>query len=157
MPTMALTPKYPQSTTGWYRLYNPATGEHFYTVDYQEAFALRDAGTFRLEGVEGKVFQVEFVDSVALYRLYNPTTNRHFYTTSIVELDIVTKQGFYLEGVQGFLTFTSLSPDGSEMGPLYRLYNVITNDHFYTKSFDEAMAAERAGYVREGDMGRVSL
>jgi len=152
-PVTAYTPGV--SSVGLYRLYNIQTGEHFYTADYAEAFALRGTN-YVIEGVEGSIFRENFYNSIPLYRLYNSSTDRHFYTTSDVELAIVIKQGFMLERREGYLASTTDSPSGATLANLYRLYNRITNDHFYTKNPSEADAAAQSGYTREGSMGYIT-
>ncbi len=140
--------------TGLYRLYSARVGEHFYTTDYNEAFSLDRSGLYRLEGVEGHVYTAPYQYSVPLYRLYSRKQNRHFLTTSETELAIVQRQGFRLEGVIGYMSFTTGgSATGMQEHNLHRLYNPKTKDHFYTANDDEMFAVERAGYTREPDMG----
>jgi hypothetical protein len=149
-------PKPYYTTTGLYRLYSQKVGEHFYTTDYKEAFSLNASGLYRLEGVEGHVYIQQFIDSVPLYRFYNKQQNRHFYSTSAAELNQVIKQGFILEGVIGYMNFSTGNPNGMNPHNFHRLYNPSTNDHFYTSNDEEMLALEREGmYLREGDMGYI--
>jgi hypothetical protein len=144
------------TVTGLYRLYSPAVGEHFYTVDSNEAFALDRSGLYRLEGVEGNVYQQPFDGTVPLYRLYNKKANRHFYSTSAQELNQVINQGFVLEGIIGYMAFSTYNPNGMSPHNFHRLYSPNANDHFYTSNDDEMLALERGGtYLREGDMGYI--
>ena len=63
-----------------YRLYNPNSGEHFYTVSAGERDALRKAGWW-YEGVGWKAAK----EGYDVKRLYNPYVGEHFYTLNSEE------------------------------------------------------------------------
>lgn len=71
------------SYTNVYRLYNPNSGEHFYTTNLTEQTVLVKAG-WRYEGVD---WFAPTNYKIPIYRLYNPNTGDHFYTGNSVERD----------------------------------------------------------------------
>lgn len=77
-----------------WRLYNPNSGEHFYTASVNEREHLVDAG-WHMEGV-GWVAPAEGND---VYRLYNTNGGEHHYTTDSNERDILVSRGWKDEGV----------------------------------------------------------
>ena len=66
------------------RMYNPNSGEHFYTVDTREQYSLCEAG-WRDEGVAW--YAPMTGDWV--YRMYNPNAGDHFYTTDRHEAGVL--------------------------------------------------------------------
>src|SRR5579859_135600 len=89
-PTATATPVPPSPTPGppaavpLYRLHNPKSGEHFYTIDPAERTQLLRRG-YVAEGSEGRVWNQSVPDTVPLYRLYNNQiglASRHLYTTN---------------------------------------------------------------------------
>ncbi|WP_248922270.1 S8 family serine peptidase [Olsenella intestinalis] len=121
-----------------YRLYNPYTGEHFYTAsDYERASLAR--GGWNYEGVGWTAPSVG--DSV--FRLYNPYAGDHHYTTSWYECQSLQRVGWSYEGV-GWKTGSG--------APLLRQYNpyATTGTHNYTTSAYERDALIRLGWRDEG-------
>jgi hypothetical protein len=90
--------KLPTSTPAGtvYRLYNPNTGEHFYTTGMFERNSLIAEG-WNSEGVGW----VSSTTGEPVYRLYNPNAKGgdHYYTKSPFEKDSLTKRGWLDEGV----------------------------------------------------------
>ena len=78
-----------------YRLYNPNSGEHFYTASNYEARSLVSAG-WRYEGVG---WMAPARSSTPVYRLYNPNAGDHHYTTSAYERDHLKSVGWRDEGI----------------------------------------------------------
>ncbi len=77
-----------------HRLYNPYSGEHFYTASTVERDHLSSIG-WNYEGV-GWVAPAE---GDPVYRLYNPYSGDHHYTTSAQERDHLVVVGWVDEGV----------------------------------------------------------
>jgi len=77
------------------RLYNPYSGEHFYTSSTVERDHLVDLG-WNYEGVGWNSG-----GSVPVLRQYNPyaTTGSHNFTTSEVENDALVRLGWHSEGI----------------------------------------------------------
>ena len=126
-----------------YRLYNPNSGEHFYTASLEERSMLIAAG-WTDEGV-GWVAPTE---GDPVYRLYNPNAGDHHYTMSVDERDALVEAGWTDEGV-GWHS----APAGSEVSvPLYRQYNpyATTGTHNYTLSANERDVLVDAGWKDEG-------
>lgn len=76
------------------RLYNPYSGEHFYTADLHERDYLVRVG-WNYEGIAW----VAPREGDDVYRLYNPYAGDHHYTTSAVERDHLVSVGWNYEGV----------------------------------------------------------
>ena len=121
-----------------YRLYNPNSGEHFYTVNEAEKNYLVSLG-WHDEGVE---FQ-SVAEGVPVYRLYNPNTGDHHYTINKEERDYLTRLGWKAEGVAFYTKGTK---------PVYRLYNpnAKVGSHFFTQSESEKAHLEKLGWRFEG-------
>ena len=110
-----------------YRLYNPFTGEHFYTAKASERNDVVTAG-WTYEGVGWMA--PESGDPV--YRLYNPYVGEHHYTLSTDERDALVGAGWADEG-------TGWYSDPGESVPLYREYNPnqFSCNHNYTTNREE--------------------
>ncbi len=120
-----------------YRMYNPNSGEHFYTASESEATHLANVGWFW----EGVSYKASKTTGMAVYRLYNPNAGNHFYTTSKVESDNVHAAGWSYEGIAWFTA--------GDVG-LYRLYNRNDGTHVYTSSSAERDKVREAGWSYEG-------
>ena len=118
-----------------YRLYNPNSGEHFYTLSTVERDHLISVGW----NDEGEGWKAPSKGD-AVYRLYNPYAGEHHYTLSTVERNSLIAAGWNDEGI-GWYSDTAYSV------PLYRVYNPneYANNHHYTTN-----EAERDFLLREG-------
>lgn len=131
-----------------HRLYNPWTGEHFYTSSAVERDSLVSVG-WESEG-EGWVAPSE---GAPVYRLYNPYVEGgdHHYTLSVVERDYLVEQGWRYEGVGWY---SASDADGNPVTgavPIYRQYNpyATTGTHNYTTSKVERDSLLAAGWNDE--------
>ena len=75
----------------------------------------------------------------ALLRYWKPESTDHFYTTNQDEINVtdvgaVGNHGYKLEGHLGFCFVDARD---AETVPLYRYFNKVFNDHFYTTNFKE--------------------
>jgi hypothetical protein len=84
------------SSTPVYRLYNPNSGEHFYTTSTSEKNHLVSLG-WSYEGIAW--YSVPSSSGTSVYRLYNPNSGEHFYTTSTSEKNHLVSLGWSYEGV----------------------------------------------------------
>lgn len=111
-----------------YRLYNPNSGEHFYTSSTNEQASLIEEG-WKDEGVAWNAVEVS---NTPVYRLYNQNGGEHHYTTNIQERDSLVDSGWKYEGIGWY------SNDDQTI-PLFRLYNpnAFANNHHYTASQEE--------------------
>lgn len=127
-------------TEAMYRLYNPNSGEHFYTSSTVErdnviAAGWDDEGTGWTAPIRG----------IQVYRLYNSFAGEHHYTTSEAERDMLVAAGWTLEEGGWFS-----DPDKSV--PLYRAYNpnAFANNHHYTTDWGEFVTLLGLGWRDEG-------
>ncbi len=144
-PTPTITPSPTDDPVGvirMLRLYNPNTGEHFYTRNEKEKDSLVAAGwTF-----EGGGFYTLTKSDKPIYRLYNPNAGEHHYTGSIKERDYLVTAGWKYEGIAWY---ASNAKDGVKM---YRMYNpnAETGTHHFTTSEKEKENLENLGWKYEG-------
>ncbi|MBU5359991.1 C39 family peptidase [Enterococcus raffinosus] len=127
------------SSIPMYRLYNPNSGEHFYTKTVSERDHLRSVG-WRYEGIGWQAP----TSGNPVYRLYNPNAGDHHYTLIASERDHLKKVGWRDEGISWY------SPNSGI--PLYRLYNPNTKagSHHYTPITSERDNLKKAGWRYEG-------
>ena len=127
-------------TEAMYRLYNPNSGEHFYTSSTVERDSVIAAG-WDDEGI-GWTAPIR---GIQVYRLYNPFAGEHHYTTSPDERDMLVEAGWnWEEG--GWLS------DPDKAVPLYRAYNpnAYANNHHYTTDWGEFQTLLSLGWQDEG-------
>lgn len=126
-----------------FRLYNPYSGEHFYTEDAAERDYLAFLG-WHYEGV-GWYAPRDTGDPV--YRLYNPNAGDHHYTLDAGERDHLVSVGWIFEGVG----WCSPSAGEPRLG-LYREYNpnARSGAHNFTTDGDEHAHLVSLGWRPEG-------
>ena len=114
--------------TPMYRLYNPNSGEHFYTSNVGERNNLISLGW----NDEGIGWYAPIRSNTPVYRLYNRNGGEHHYTTNAGERDSLVALGWEDEGIGWY-------SDDSQRIPLYRQYNpnAFANNHNYTTSLQE--------------------
>ena len=122
-----------------YRLYNPNSGEHFYTNNTGERDAVARAGW----SYEGQGWVAPAKSPTPVWRLYNAYAGDHHYTTSSNERDTLVRKGWKSEGIGWY-------SGGST--PLWRQYNAYaaTGTHNYTTSARERDALVALGWKDEG-------
>ena len=134
------------ATRTMHRLYNPNSGEHFYTASAKERDDVVAAG-WRYEGV-GWTAPVK--SNSPVYRLYSGTD--HHYTTSKAERDHLVSVGWKYEGVGWY-------SDDAKGVPLYRQFNPNvepsaprnnSGSHNYTTSKAENDHLVSVGWRAEG-------
>lgn len=123
-----------------HRLYNPNSGEHFYTKNTNEKNNLVNAG-WKSEGIGWHAPE----SGREVYRLYNPNAGDHHYTLSAVERDNLVKAGWEYEGICWYSS-------EQEKVPLYRAYNpnAKSGSHNYTVNTDEQKNLVSLGWKDEG-------
>jgi hypothetical protein len=121
-----------------YRMYNPNSGEHFYTGNYDEAAHLQQVG-WNYEGIGW----IAPDSGEKVYRLYNPNAGDHHYTINSNEKDNLVSLGWRDEGI-GWYSGGTL--------PVFRSYNpnAKAGAHNYTKSQSEAQSLAKIGWRDEG-------
>ncbi|MBF0579674.1 leucine-rich repeat domain-containing protein [Erysipelotrichaceae bacterium RD49] len=124
-----------------YRLYNPNSGEHFYTEALKERDYLIRVG-WRDEGVG---WIAPKLSTVPVYRLYNQNAGDHHYTVSVNERDELKRLGWKDEGIGWY------SDEGKSV-PLLRQYNpnAKAGSHNYTPDEVENDYLVKVGWRPEG-------
>ena len=124
-----------------YRMYNPNSGEHFYTASVDERDFLIGEG-WKYEGIG---WHAPVSSSTPVFRLYNAYGGEHHYTTSAEEKASLVNVGWTDEGIGWY-------SDDAESVPLYREYNpnAFANNHNYTTSADEHKNLLSLGWRDEG-------
>jgi len=129
-----------QTTSGqMFRLYNPYSGEHFYTANASEKEnAIADGWVD--EGVGWTAPE----SGNPVYRLYNSYAGDHHYTLNATERDELVAAGWTYEGVGWY----SAGEDGV---PVYREYNpnMFSCNHNYTTDKDEHDGLVAIGWTDE--------
>ena len=105
-----------------YGLYNPNSGEHFFTISETEA-----QGLLQLGWQEGDVKWKAPTEGEAVFRLYNPNVitpngdriGDHHFTTNVEERDHLLSIGWK----EGDIAFYSAINAASDRVPIYGLYN----------------------------------
>ena len=128
-------------TIPMHRLFNPNSGEHFYTGSVEERDTLVAAG-WQYEGV---AWNAPVKRGTPIYRVFNPNNGDHHYTGSMDEVNNLTALGWQYEGV----AWNSASPSNL---PIYRLYNPNADcgSHHYTGSEEERDYLVSLGWKYEG-------
>jgi hypothetical protein len=123
-----------------YRLYNPNSGEHFYTSSDSEKGVLVKSG-WMYEGIGW----IAPSTGDPVYRLYNPNAGDHVYTLDSAERDNLENAGWRYEGICWY-------SDTDESCPVYRQYNpnATSGSHNFTTSVSEENTLIQAGWCDEG-------
>ena len=138
-------PEDPVIEGSMYRLYNPNSGEHFYTKDASEKNNLVSFGWKS----EGTAWIAPPSSSIPVYRVYNPNSGEHHYTMNASERDTLVRVGWRDEGIGWY-------SDENQRTPMYRLYNpnatgqYEAGGHHYTKDVNEKNSLIKAGWRDEG-------
>ncbi len=124
-----------------HRLYNPNSGEHFYTADVNEKNNLVSVG-WKYEGIG---WTAPKTSDKPVYRLYNQNGGEHHYTLDVSERDFLVSVGWKYEGIGWY------SADTNGI-PLYRQYNpnAFANNHNYTADKSENDWLVSLGWKYEG-------
>ncbi len=132
---------------GMHRMYNPNSGEHFYTASTFERNSLITNGW----QYEGTGWLAPATSDTPVYRLYSGTD--HHYTTSLEEKEHLEKVGWSYEDIGWY------SADKKTGEPLYRQFNPNVDpqadynnsgSHNYTTSKAENDSLVKTGWNEEG-------
>ncbi len=123
------------------RLYNPNSGEHFYTSSIREMENLAKEGW----KYEGLAWNAPVKSDTPVYRLYNPYAGDHHYTISKDEKNNLVNAGWSYEGIGWY-------SDDAKLKPVYRAYNpnAVSGAHHFTISRKEITDIVKAGWKDEG-------
>ncbi|MCR4611822.1 MAG: hypothetical protein K5644_07990 [Lachnospiraceae bacterium] len=125
-----------------YRMYNPNSGEHFYTANVNEGNYLMSVGWY----YEDYAWMSPTTSDTPVYRLYNPNTGDHHYTVDFGEKNHLVSIGWNDEGIGWY----SASGSGRMV---YRLYNpnaTGAGSHHYTTKSSERIQLVLNGWRYEG-------
>ena len=131
-----------QGTVEMHRLYNPNSGEHFFTGNVGEKDFLITLGW----SYEGVAWYAPESSSVPVYRLYNPNAGDHHYTMNKGERDILIELGWNDEGIGWY------SSDAKAVS-VFRLYNpnaLSAGTHHFTANEGERDILVELGWNDEG-------
>lgn len=124
-----------------HRLYNPNSGEHFYTAaDKEKNYLVKIGWTY-----EGTGWIAPESSKTPVYRLYNKNAGDHHYTMDAREKNYLVKAGWTYEGIGWY-------SDDDKGVPLYRQYNpnAKAGSHNYTTSKKENDYLATIGWTAEG-------
>ncbi len=137
-----------------FRMYNPNTGEHFYTKSETECDQLVKAGWNHEDDQDFTVVDAGDDDAIPVYRLYNPNDGgMHFYTENASETRGLSKVGWIYEGISHYV-YKKTSTKGAIQ---YRLYNPNSSNgaHHWTSDVDEWSFLKSIGWNDEGPCWRI--
>ena len=128
-------------TTPMYRLYNPFTGEHFYTGSTGERDNLSAIGW----NYEGVAWSAPVSGGIPVHRVCNPNSGDHHYTTDMSEVLMLLDAGWQYENICWNSAF-------SDAVAQYRMWNKNADlgSHHYTSSTEERQILVDAGWIFEG-------
>lgn len=130
-----------ESAIPTYRLYNPYSGEHLYTLSVDEKKSLVRAGW----NDEGTCWYVPDESTAPVYRLYNQYNGEHLYTTNHEEYVYLGSIGWSQEDIAFY-------SDNNQSITIYRLYNPYeaVGTHLYTTNATEVASLVKLGWKDEG-------
>ena len=139
--SFSMTPVHAADGVDMYRMYNPNSGEHFYTGKAKERDALVKSGWL----YEGIGWTAPKTSKTPVYRLYNKNAGDHHYTVKTKERDALVKAGWKDEGIGWY-------SDDAKTVPVYREYNekMQSHNHNYTANEKEHNALVKMGWKDEG-------
>ena len=123
------------------RMYNPYSGEHFYTGSEEEKDNLVAAGWH----YEGVAFTFPANTGAPVYRLYDPVTGEHLYTMDEEEKATLEAAGWNYEGI----AFNSAYDTEAVQHRLHNPYATVGAYHF-TFSEEEMQNLINAGWEYQG-------
>ena len=146
---ISISPSFLQ-TVEMYRLYNPNSGEHFYTANAGERDMLISLGW----NYEGIGWIAPNMSNVPVYRLYNPNGGEHHYTTNAGERNGLIAMGWNDEGI-GWYSCEGMGwyADASQTTPLQR----YTTDSYVAAVLTSAGWRDVGGGWYSGDIPKTAL
>lgn len=133
-----------------YRLYNPNSGEHVYTMGLTEKNNLVHLG-WGYEGVLGTSYYTmngQNYDKIPVYHLYSKNSGQHLYTINTNEVVQLKNYGWVNEGI---VFYDATVIPWNQETTVERLYNPNSGQHFYTSNWDERDYLKKIGWHDEGE------
>ncbi len=128
-----------------HRMYNPNSGEHFYTESDEERDILISLGWINEDGCSFTAPEASD-DTLPVYRLYNPNGYEHLFTIDKGEVETLEEYGWISEGIR----FHAYDTDSEQGVHLYRAYNPNDGHHFFTTDKAEQDYVVSLGFRDEG-------
>ena len=124
-----------------FRMYDPNSGEHFYTGSEVEKNNLINAGW----NYEGVGFTFPLTTGNPVHRLYDPVYGEHLYTMDVEEMNALLAAGWRYEGIAFNSGFENEVPQ-------YRLHNPNANRgaYHFTASIEERDFLMSLGWEYQG-------
>ena len=138
---LGVAPAHASAGVEMQRLYNPNSGEHFYTASIVERDHLVSVGWSH----EGVGWTAPESSGTPVHRLYNANAGDHHYTTSDAERAHLESVGWSYEGIGWY-------SDDAKGVALFRQYNpnAMAGSHNYTTSAAERDHLVSVGWNDEG-------
>ena len=135
-----------------FRLYNPSTGRHFYTLNTGERDSALQGG-FQSEGNQFFADVSQKSGETAMYRMYSPSNGNHFYTTDSNERDsAASSAGYVSEGI-GFWVSNVIT----SLPTVWRMISTVSGDHFFASDVEkDSITCMNPAYKFEGVAFKVS-
>ena len=130
-----------RQVTHMFRMYNPNTGEHFYTGSEVERENLVAVG-WKYEGV-GFTFPAN--TGAPVHRLFQPSTGEHLYTMSEEEKDMLMADGWNYEGIAFNSAYNTEAVQHRLHNP-----NATVGAYHFTFSEEEMQNLINAGWEYQG-------
>ena len=124
-----------------FRMYDPNSGEHFYTGSEEERDYLVSVGW----NYEGVGFTFSMTTGMPVYRLYDPINGEHLYTMNVEEKATLMAQGWNFEGIAFNSAYDTEVPQ-------YRLHNpnASRGAYHFTASIEERDYLLSLGWEDQG-------
>ncbi|KAJ7629041.1 hypothetical protein FB45DRAFT_47592 [Roridomyces roridus] len=136
---MALKPRTcgaPADAVPFYRAYDSARTDHWYTYDVNALNDFNPQG-WLLQNVLGLVFLTEEEGTAPLFHMYNGAVMDNFYTMNTSEVTAAQESGYKISSNPLTVYIYPTQVCGSV--PVYRLYSGSETDNFYTTSESERL------------------
>lgn len=148
---MSFAMSYLHKSSRVYRLHNPQSRIHYFTLSSKESISMIRQGWSLEDGEYTYSMPEESDKTTPYYRAYNPNTGEYLWTSNIDEYNAVRSFGWNQDGIDGNI-FKS-----HELGsyPLYRLFNSTSGLHHWTANEDEKTRCIDWGWTYEGIVGYV--
>ncbi|KAJ7624446.1 hypothetical protein FB45DRAFT_1060747 [Roridomyces roridus] len=135
--TSALKPRTcgaPADAVPFYRTYNSAKIDHWYTYDVNALNSFNPQG-WAFQNALGFVFLTQEEGTAPLFHLFNSGVTDNFYTMNSSEVTAAQQNGYGISGNPSTVYIYPTQVCGSV--PVYRLYSASGTDNFYTTSESE--------------------
>ncbi|KAJ4482023.1 hypothetical protein J3R30DRAFT_3455929 [Lentinula aciculospora] len=136
------------------RAFSSSLQDHFYTTNVSEMTnSALLGGVYSFEGESAFLWSTPQPGTVPLFRLYNQNFTDHFYTVSSDEIPILINEGWTYDSAPNHTAGYVYPYSICGASPIYRLFDPVAMDHFYTMNIVESQNAVQIGYQDQGIAG----